>query len=204
MPPKKASPKKAAPQKVAAKKTTAKTAASKADNTAAPKDPIKRDFMVITASSVAGIGGAIAAWPFVNSMSPAADVLALSTAEVDVSSVEPGQTIKAKWRGKPVFIRRRTEAELLVEREVIVSELLDPQTDGERVQPGKEEWLVVLGSCTHLGCIPIADKGEYNGWFCPCHGSHYDVSGRIRKGPAPKNLEVPPFAFINDNVIRIG
>ncbi len=144
------------------------------------------------------------AWPFIDSMNPAADVLALSTTEVDLSPIAPGQGITVMWRGKPVFIRRRTAEEIKTAQETSIDDLPDPETDSARVKEGKEEWLVLVGVCTHLGCIPIGETGEYGGWFCPCHGSHYDTSGRIRKGPAPTNLGVPEYAFISDNVIRIG
>jgi ubiquinol-cytochrome c reductase iron-sulfur subunit len=164
----------------------------------------RRDFMALTAGAVAAVGGACAAWPVINSLNPAADVLALASIEVDLSPVKPGQTIKVKWRGVPVFIRHRTSADIETSRSVALSELIDPQTDEERVQKGHEQWLVMVGVCTHLGCIPLGDAGDYNGWFCPCHGSHYDTAGRIRKGPAPKNLAVPQYSFLSDNRIKIG
>lgn len=160
----------------------------------------------------AGAMGAVAAgsvvWPFINQMNPAADTKALSTTEVDVASVAEGQAITVMWRGKPVFIRHRTAKEIAESKEVDVSLLRDKQTDEQRFKT-KPEWLVVIGVCTHLGCVPLGQKtgemrGDYNGWFCPCHGSAYDTSGRIRKGPAPKNLEVPMYSFISDTVIRIG
>ena len=139
---------------------------------------------------------------FVSSMSASADVLALASAEFDVGAVAPGKTITVKWRGKPVFIRHRTPAEISTEASVSLAQLRDEETDDDRTL--KPEWLVVLGICTHLGCVPISGAGEFNGWFCPCHGSHYDVSGRIRKGPAPLNLEVPPYKFTGDTKILIG
>lgn len=139
---------------------------------------------------------------FVSSMSASADVLALASAEFDVSAVSPGKTITVKWRGKPVFIRHRTPAEIADSVAVPMSALRDQEQDDERVI--KPNWLVVLGICTHLGCVPISGAGDYNGWFCPCHGSHYDVSGRIRKGPAPLNLEVPPYKFTEESKILIG
>ncbi len=170
-----------------------------------PQDPEKRDFMVLTASAVAGVGAAATAVPFIASMNPAADVKALASIEVDVSGLERGDEMKVKWRGKPVFIKRRTAAELEEANSVALKDLPDPQTDSERVQEGKEEYLVVIGVCTHLGCVPLGKgSGEYNAWFCPCHGSHYDVSGRIRKGPAPTNLAVPEYSFVSDKVIKIG
>ena len=164
----------------------------------------RRDFILLSANAMAGIGAASMAWPLIDSLNPAADVLALSSTEVDLSTIDTGQTIRIKWRGKPVFIRRRTEEEIKTARSEQVSALPDPQKDEDRVKKGKDEWLVVLGVCTHLGCVPLADQGEYNGWFCPCHGSHYDISGRIRKGPAPANLAVPPYEFIGEQVIKIG
>ncbi|NBX02962.1 MAG: ubiquinol-cytochrome c reductase iron-sulfur subunit [Alphaproteobacteria bacterium] len=169
----------------------------------------RRDFMVLTAGALAGVGACSVAWPFINSMNPAADVLALSSIEVDLAPIQPGQTVKVKWRGVPVFIRHRTKENIDEARAVNVSELRDPETDDQRVQKGKEQWLVMVGVCTHLGCIPLSGAGEYGGkeaggWFCPCHGSHYDTAGRIRKGPAPKNLTVPQYTFLSDNRIKIG
>ncbi len=164
----------------------------------------RRDFIVLAASAVAGVGAASFIWPLARSLNPSADVLALSSLEVNVSKVLPGETIRVKWRGKPVFIRRRLKEEIEVAEAEKLSDLRDPQADATRVKKGHEEWLVVVGVCTHLGCVPIANKGDFGGWFCPCHGSHYDVSGRIRKGPAPANLLVPPYEFINENVIKIG
>lgn len=164
----------------------------------------RRDFMVLTASALGAVGACAVAWPFVNSMNPSSDVLALSSIEVDLSPIQPGQTIKVKWRGVPVFIRNRTPEDIEAARTVEMSELKDPQSDQDRVQKGHDQWLVMVGVCTHLGCIPLADAGDYKGWFCPCHGSHYDASGRIRKGPAPKNLEVPDYAFLTPTSIKIG
>lgn len=132
-------------------------------------------------------------------MQPSADVLALASAEFDVAGIAEGTTLTVKWRGKPVFIRHRTDSEIAQEAAVNVSTLRDQQTDAERVKDPK--WLVVLGVCTHLGCVPISGAGEYGGWFCPCHGSHYDVSGRIRKGPAPLNLELPPYTLDNGKLL---
>ncbi len=169
----------------------------------------RRDFMVLSASALGAVGAGAVLWPFVDSMNPAADVLALSSIEVDLSPIQPGQTIKVKWRGVPVFIRHRTEADIEESRKVSLSDLPDPQADDARVQKGKEQWLVMVGVCTHLGCIPLAGAGEFGGpggggWFCPCHGSHYDTAGRIRKGPAPKNLAVPQYTFLSDTRIKIG
>jgi ubiquinol-cytochrome c reductase iron-sulfur subunit len=164
----------------------------------------RRDFLVLSAGALAAVGGAGALWPFIDSMNPAADTLALASIEVDLSAIEVGQSIKAKWRGKPVFIRHRTPEEIKAANEVEMGELPDPQPDSARVQKGKEQWLVMVGVCTHLGCIPLGQSGDFGGWFCPCHGSHYDTSGRIRKGPAPLNLIIPEYTFLDDNRIKIG
>ncbi len=169
----------------------------------------RRDFMMLTAGAMAAVGGAATVWPLIDSMNPAADVLAMSSIEVDLSPVKEGQTIKVKWRGVPVFIRHRTKADIDESRKVSLSELKDPQKDEDRVQKGHDQWLVMVGVCTHLGCIPLGGAGDYGGndgggWFCPCHGSHYDTAGRIRKGPAPTNLAVPQYTFLSDNRIKIG
>lgn len=164
----------------------------------------RRDFMTLTASSMAAVGVACAAWPLVDSLNPSADVLALSSIEVDLGNIKPGQTHTVKWRGKPVFITHRTEAEIKEAQEVKLSDLRDPQSDAERVKAGHTQWLITIGICTHLGCVPLANQGEFDGWFCPCHGSHYDSSGRIRKGPAPLNLAIPAYEFISDTKVRIG
>ena len=167
----------------------------------------RRDFIVVATNTMLAVGAAAVAYPFINQMNPAADTLALSSIEVDVSGIEEGQAITVEWRGKPVFIRHRTAAEIELAGQVNLDDLRDPEGDMDRVE--KPEYLVIQGICTHLGCVPLGQKigevkGDYNGWFCPCHGSHYDTSGRIRKGPAPTNLEVPPYAFLSDNVIKIG
>lgn len=169
----------------------------------------RRDFMMLTAGALAAVGGAAVAWPLIDSMNPAADVLALSSIEVDLSPIKEGQTIKVKWRGVPVFIRHRTKADIEESKKVSLSDLKDPQKDEDRVLKGYEQWLVMVGVCTHLGCIPLGGSGDYGGtdgggWFCPCHGSHYDTAGRVRKGPAPLNLAVPKYAFLSDNRIKIG
>ncbi len=165
----------------------------------------RRDFIYVAAVGMGAVGAGLSVWPFVHQMNPSKDVLALSSIEVDVSALEEGQAIKPKWRGKPVFIRRRTKAEVADARNVDVGDLPDPETDQARVTKGRDEWLVVIGVCTHFGCVPIGQAGDFGGWFCPCHGSHYDTSGRIRKGPAPKNLEVPPHKFSADGArITIG
>ena len=162
----------------------------------------RRDF-IYTASTVVGVVGVgAAAWPLIDQMNPDASVKALASTEVDISSLEPGQSITVLWRGKPVFIKRRTKEEIESARAVDLSELKHPEKDEDRAKD--PEWLVMLGVCTHLGCVPLGDKGEYGGWFCPCHGSHYDTSGRIRKGPAPTNMEVPKYEFVNSNTIKIG
>lgn len=169
-------------------------------------DENRREFLYLAAGAVGAVGAASFAWPLIDQMNPAADVLALSSTEVDISRLEPGQAITVKWRGQPVFIRRRTKKEIDEAAAVDIASLRDPETDKARVQ--KTEWLIVNGSCTHLGCVPgnrVSDKkGDFGGWFCPCHGSHYDTSGRIRKGPAPTNLVVPPYAFLSDTLIKIG
>ena len=151
-----------------------------------------------------GLGTLALVPPLLKSMGPSAEVRAQSTVEVNVSSMVDGQSIKVVWQGKPVFIRKRTKKEIQEAKEVDLSSLRDPQTDEERTKPGKEKWLVMIGICTHLGCIPIGEQGDYGGWFCPCHGSYYDTAGRIRKGPAPKNLEIPVYKFLDDNLILIG
>jgi ubiquinol-cytochrome c reductase iron-sulfur subunit len=170
-------------------------------------DSKRRDFLQLSTLSIGAVGTAAFIWPFLKSMSPAEDTLALGTTEVDVSSIEEGQSVTVKWRGKPVFIRKRTKDEIDEAKTVNIADLKDPEEDINRVK--KDEWLVLVGVCTHLGCVPLGQKltdskGEYNGWYCPCHGSHYDTSGRIRKGPAPENLAVPPYSFLNDTTIKIG
>ena len=162
----------------------------------------RRDFLFIATGGVAAVGVGAFAWPFIHQMNPSKDVLALSSVEVDIAQIPVGSAITVNWRGKPVFIRHRTEAEIEKARSVPVGDLPDPQTDDARVV--KPEWLVLVGVCTHLGCVPLGQSGDYDGWFCPCHGSHYDTSGRIRRGPAPANLPVPEYVFVNDTTVRIG
>jgi len=162
----------------------------------------RRDFLFTASYTVGAVGIGAAIWPFIDQMNPDSSVKALATTEVDISAVEPGKSITVLWRGKPVFIKRRTESEILEAQSVNLKELKHPEKDEDRVK--KPEWLVMLGICTHLGCVPLANKGEYKGWFCPCHGSHYDSSGRIRKGPAPVNMEVPKYEFVDSNTIKIG
>ncbi len=186
-----------------AKKTPPKTT-QKAPAKQAPKNHERRDFMVLAASATAAVGAGVAAVPLVDSLNPAADTLAMSTTEVDVSALEPGQSKKVMWQGKPIFVKRRTKEEIEEAAATALTDLPHPEADATRVQEGKEEWLVVIGICTHLGCVPLGNEGEYDGFYCPCHGSHYDVSGRIRKGPAPYNLPVPPYRFLSDTVIKIG
>lgn len=171
-----------------------------------PKDgATRRDFIVLSATAMAGVGAAACLWPFVNSMNPSADVLAMASTEVDLTHIAEGQEIKVMWRGKPVFIRHRTKENIASAQKVDISELRDPQADADRVKKGKEEWLVMVGVCTHLGCVPLGNQsGDFGGWFCPCHGSHYDASGRVRKGPAPYNLAIPGFEFLSDTTIKIG
>ena len=169
----------------------------------------RRDFIYIATGAFAAAGAAAVVWPLVNQMNPSADVLALASIDLDLTSVQPGQAIKASFRGKPLFVRRLTPAEIDTANKVPVSELRDPQTLADRTKPGKAEWLVTLGVCTHLGCVPLGagegeNKGDYGGYFCPCHGSHYDTAARIRKGPAPTNLEVPEYAFKTPTQITVG
>lgn len=169
------------------------------------KEITRRDFIVLTASAMAAVGGASCVWPLIDSMNPSADVLALASVEVDLDPIQVGQTIKVMWRGKPVFVRNRTPENIAEAVNTDWQKLRDPQPDSARVKPGHEQWLVMIGVCTHLGCIPIDDpNGEYHGWFCPCHGSVYDTAGRIRQGPAPLNLILPDYEFITDNKIKIG
>jgi ubiquinol-cytochrome c reductase iron-sulfur subunit len=167
----------------------------------------RRDFLILATAAFGAVGAGAAVWPLIDQMNPAADVLAVSTTEVNLEPIQTGQRITVTWRGSPVFISRRTQKEIDEARKVNPADLVDPETDEARVK--KAEWLVVVGVCTHLGCIPLGQrptdsKGEYGGWFCPCHGSHYDTSGRIRKGPAPKNLLVPTYAFATEKTVRIG
>ena len=169
----------------------------------------RRDFINIAAVSFAGVGVATVALPLVNQMNPSADVLALASTEVDISKIAPGQAIKTVWRKQPVFVRNLTPQEIQAANQVPVGELRDPQSLADRTKPGKQNWLITLGVCTHLGCVPLGtgegeNRGDYGGYFCPCHGSHYDTAARIRKGPAPSNLVVPEYQFTSDTVVTIG
>jgi len=177
-------------------------------------EPTRRDFLYIATGTVGAVGAALLAWPLLDQMNPSASVLALSSIEVDLTPVQVGQQITVMWRGKPVFVRRRTPKEIAEAKAVPLSDLPDQKarnlnlpddalaTDADRAT--KPEWLILVGICTHLGCIPLAHQGNYDGWFCPCHGSQYDSSGRIRQGPAPANLALPPYAFLSDTKIQIG
>ena len=169
----------------------------------------RRDFINIAAVSFAGVGAVAVALPLINQMNPSADVLALASTEVDISKIAPGQAIKTSWRKQPVFVRNLTPQEVQQANAVPLSELRDPQTLSDRTKPGKENWLITLGVCTHLGCVPLGvgegeNRGDFGGYFCPCHGSHYDTAARIRKGPAPLNLMVPDYSFMSDTVVSIG
>ncbi|KQM33132.1 ubiquinol-cytochrome c reductase iron-sulfur subunit [Sphingomonas sp. Leaf10] len=174
-----------------------------------PDNPRRRDYLSIGAVAFAGVGAGVIALPLINQMSPAADTLALSTTEIDLSAIEPGQAIKATFRKQPLFVRNLTPKEIAEADAVPLSELRDPQTLEERTKTGKNNWLITLGVCTHLGCVPLGagegeNKGPFGGYFCPCHGSAYDTAGRIRSGPAPQNLHVPEYAFTSDTVVTVG
>ncbi|MBC7504421.1 MAG: ubiquinol-cytochrome c reductase iron-sulfur subunit [Sandarakinorhabdus sp.] len=169
----------------------------------------RRDFLYIATGAFAAAGAAAVVWPLINQMNPSADVLALASIDVDLAAVQPGQAIKVSWRGKPVFARRLMPEEIAAANKVDVKSLRDPQTLAERTKPGKQEWLITLGVCTHLGCVPLGagtgeNRGDFGGYFCPCHGSQYDTAARIRSGPAPKNLEVPAYVFRSDTAVTIG
>jgi ubiquinol-cytochrome c reductase iron-sulfur subunit len=166
--------------------------------------PTRRDFLYVATGAVGAVGVAAAVWPLINQMNPDASVLALASIEFDISSIAEGESVTIKWRGLPVFVRHRTPAEIEAARATPLSDLKDPETDEARVKEGHAEWLIMIANCTHLGCIPVGESGEYDGWFCPCHGSVYDTGGRIRSGPAPKNLVVPPYEFVSDTLVQIG
>ncbi len=168
-------------------------------------EPTRRDFLYVATGTVAAIGAAATLIPLVAQMNPdASTVAAGAPIEVDLAPIAEGQVIKVFWRGKPIFVEHRTKSEIDAARNVNVASLPDPAPDAARVKEGHEQWLVVIGICTHLGCIPIARQGDFGGFFCPCHGSHYDTAGRIRQGPAPANLPLPPYTFVSDTRIRIG
>lgn len=185
-------------------------------STAEHADPNRRDFLYIATGAAGAVGAAMVAWPFIDQMNPDASVRALASIELDIGPIAEGQSITIKWRGNPVFVRHRTQKEIDEAKAVPISDLPDQDarnanvkegdqaTDVNRVVDGKEKLLVMMGVCTHLGCVPLGQQGDYGGWFCPCHGSHYDTAGRIRKGPAPQNLAVPKYAYISDTKIRIG
>jgi ubiquinol-cytochrome c reductase iron-sulfur subunit len=173
------------------------------------ENPRRRDYLKVAATAVAGVGAGVVVLPLINSMNPSADVLALSTTELDVSAIEPGQAIKASFRKQPLFVRNLTPAEIAAADAVAVSSLRDPQTLDERTKEGHKNWLITLGVCTHLGCVPLGagegeNRGPFGGYFCPCHGSAYDTAGRIRQGPAPKNLQVPNYEFTSPTVVVVG
>ncbi len=170
--------------------------------TIAPGTPTRRDFLFIATGAVGAVGVGSVVWPFINQMNPDASTLALASTEVDISKLEVGQIMTVKWRGNPVSVRHRTPKEIQEAQNTPMSDLKDPQTDQSRVQ--KPEWLVLIGICTHLGCVPLGHDGAYDGWRCPCHGSVYDTSGRIRQGPAPTNMAVPTYSFLSDTKLKIG
>ncbi len=169
----------------------------------------RRDFIYVATGAFAAVGAAAVVWPLINQMNPSADVLALASIDLDLAAIQPGQAIVVSWRGKPVFARQLTPAEIAAANKVDVKTLRDPQTLAQRTKPGNEKWLITLGVCTHLGCVPLGaregeKRGDFGGYFCPCHGSQYDTAGRIRAGPAPKNLEVPQYAFKSPTSVAIG
>lgn len=178
------------------------TQSSPAQNESPPAT--RRDFLYVATGAVGAVAVAGIAWPLINQLNPDASVLALATIEFDLSGIPEGQSVTVMWRGLPVFVRHRTAAEIEEARAVPLSDLKDPEADEDRTKPGYEQWLVMIANCTHLGCVPVGESGNYDGWFCPCHGSHYDTAGRIRQGPAPTNLVIPPYEFISDTLIQIG
>src|SRR5215467_3128386 len=168
-------------------------------------EPTRRDFLFIATASAGAVGAVATVWPLIAQMNPDASTIAAGAPiEVDLGPIAEGQVIKVFWRSKPIFISHRSKKEIEEAQKVDVASLPDPQADSARVKQGHDQWLVVIGICTHLGCIPIAHQGDYDGWFCPCHGSQYDASGRIRRGPAPANLPIPPYKFVSDSKIQIG
>ncbi len=176
-----------------------------ADAVVSTAEPTRRDFLYLATTVAVGVGAAATVWPLVGAMAPDADTVAAGApVELDLTPIAEGQIVKVFWRGKLIFVRHRTEAEIKAAQDVNLDALRDPQPDSARVKEGHADWLVVYGNCTHLGCVPLGKSGEYNGWFCPCHGSVFDTSGRIRQGPAPVNLPIPPYVFVSDTKIRIG
>ena len=168
-------------------------------------EPTRRDFLFIATASAGAVGAVATVWPLIAQMNPDASTIAAGAPiEVDLGPIAEGQVIKVFWRGKPIYINHRTKKEIDEARSVNLANLPDPESDEKRVREGHEQWLVLIGICTHLGCIPIAHQGDYDGFFCPCHGSQYDTSGRIRRGPAPANLPLPPYEFVSNTKIRIG
>lgn len=172
-------------------------------------DGSKRDFIFLATGAVAAAGAAAVGWPLVAQMGKAADTLAAGSIEIDLSKIAEGQQLKMLWRGKPIFVRHRTAEEIAKAEAVEMADLKDPQTDAERLVAGASgevdpKYLVMIGVCTHFGCVPVGEAGDFDGWYCPCHASHYDTSGRIRKGPAPANMVIPPYSFVSENVIKVG
>lgn len=178
-------------------------------DTLPPQGERRRDFIYVATGAFAAAGAAAVVWPLVNQMNPSSDVLAMASIDVDLSAIQPGQAVKVSWRGKPVFARHLTPEEITKAKTVDVASLRDPQSLADRTKPGNEQWLITLGVCTHLGCVPLGaaegeNRGDFGGYFCPCHGSHYDTAARVRKGPAPKNLEVPEYKFTTPTAVTIG
>jgi ubiquinol-cytochrome c reductase iron-sulfur subunit len=174
-----------------------------------PEGERRRDFIYVATGAFAAVGAGAVVWPLINQMNPSADVLALASIDLDLAAIQAGQAVKVSWRGKPVFARHLTQAEIDAANKVDVASLRDPQTLAERTKPGNAQWLITLGVCTHLGCVPLGagegeNRGDYGGYFCPCHGSQYDTAARIRSGPAPKNLEVPTYSFKSPTSVTIG
>jgi ubiquinol-cytochrome c reductase iron-sulfur subunit len=172
-------------------------------------DVTKRDFLQLVTLAGAAIGAGAIAWPLIDSMNPSKDVLALSAVDVDLTPVTEGMGITVVWQGKPIFVRHRTPTEIKAAQDVPLGQLIEPQADSARVKPGHDQWIILVGICTHLGCVPLGNKpsdprGDWGGWFCPCHGSQYDTSGRVRHGPAPANLAIPPYAFESNTKIKVG
>ncbi len=172
--------------------------------TQAKSKATRRDFLYVATGAVGAVGAAATVWPLIDQMNPDASTLALASIEFNLEGIEVGQSVTIKWRGLPVFVRHRTAEEIETAKAVPLSDLKDPETDAQRTKEGHEQWLIMVANCTHLGCVPVGEAGDFGGWFCPCHGSHYDTAGRIRKGPAPTNLVVPSFEFLSDTLVQIG